>query len=183
MPRREKVQRTSITIVMIALAYVSLYYLNAIVMGTETFNGVAAWLFLPAFIRLLGFLLLGLWSIPALFVAALICVNLSLGLTSHVIVSFFLAVGAPVTLWAVRNLVGVKPSLKNLTGSRILILSVAAALGSGGAYHLGLALVGADFSAASFFTAAFGNIAGTWAVIYMLKILLTLTGRMSFPKV
>ena len=175
--------RTGLTVVMLTLAYISLYELNALVMGTEAFNGVAAWLFLPAFVRLLGFLLVGFWSVPALFVAALVCVDLSLSPTSQLIVSFFLAIGAPVALGVTSKIIGVEAYLRNLNGSRILILSVAAALGSGTAYHIGLAAVGVQtYSAASFFTAAFGDALGTWAVIYILKLLLTLGGNVISSK-
>ena len=176
--------QTGITIVLLALGYVSLYGLNATLIGTEAFNGVAAWLFLPAFVRLLGFLLIGFWSVPALFVAALICVDLSLSPASQILVSFFLAIGAPLALWSVSNLVGVDLSLKNLSGSQILVLSVAAALGSGASYHIGLTLVGVEVhSPASFVTAAFGDAAGTWAVIYILKMLVTVVSRALLPKI
>lgn len=178
------VRTTGITLVLIALAYITLYNLNAALVGTNAFNGVATWLFLPAFVRLLGFLLVGLWSIPALFVAALFCVDLSLSPASQIIVSFFLAVGAPTALWAASNLVGVKPSLQHLSGSQIFVLSVAAALGSGASYHIGLTLVGVEVhSPASFATAAFGDAAGTWAVIYLLKMLVTLASRSVLPRV
>lgn len=147
-------------------------------MGTEAFGGIAVLLFLPAFVRLLGFLLIGLWSIPALFLAALICVDLSLSVTSQIIVSLFLAVGAPLGLLVSSRLIGVTPTLNNLNSTRLLVLSVAAALGSGTAYHTGLTIVGAEtHSAGSFFTAAFGDAAGTWVVIYAIKILLMLVSK------
>lgn len=178
MDNSSSVGRTGITVVMLTLAYISLYELNALVMGTEAFNGVAAWVFLPAFVRLLGFLLVGFWSIPALFVAALFCVDLSLSPTSQVVVSIFLAVGAPIALGIASKVIGVEASLANLTGSRIFILSVAAALGSGAFYHIGLSIVGAQtHSMASFFTSALGDAAGTWVVIYTLKMLLTLASQ------
>lgn len=178
------VLKTCITVALLALCYISLYRLNAMFIGTDAFNGVAAWLFLPAFVRLLGFLLVGFWSIPALFVAALICVDLSLGPAAQIIVCVFLAAGAPIALWAACNLVGVQPSLKNLSGSQLLILSVAAALGSGASYHIGLTLVGADVhSAASFFTSAFGDAVGTWVVIYVLKFFVMLSSRALLPKI
>lgn len=170
-------------VLLVALSYVALYQLNSVLMGTQAFNGVASLLFLPAFVRFLGFLLIGFWSVPGLFIAALLCVDLSLSPISQVIVSLLLALGAPTALWIASKTIAVRPTLDNLTSIRLLILSVAAALGSGAAYHIGLTFVGAQtHSLETFCTAAFGDAAGTWAVIYLLKLLLTLASRLLASK-
>ena len=163
---------------MSAVAFIILYYVNVAITGTEALNGIAAWLFLPAFVRLVAFLLIGYWSIPALFVSALVTIDFSLSPSSHIIVCAFFAIGAPIALGITTKQIGVSPSLKNLSGTQLLVLSVASALGSAAAYHIGLTVVGSQaHSAASFATTALGDAAGTWVVIYTIKLLLTFIGR------
>lgn len=169
----------ALTSSLLAALYIALYQLNVLIMGTEAFSGVASVLFLPAFVRLLGFLLVGLWVVPTLFVAAWWCVDLGLDPTSQIIVAFSLSIGSPIALWVARRLVDIQPKLENLNGIHLLVLSIAAALGNGTAYHLGLSVVGAEpQSINSFMVTALGDAVGTWAIIYSLKTLLIFIGRL-----
>jgi hypothetical protein len=47
--------------VALSVLYIALYYLSDWLVGNEAVGGVASIFFLPAFVRLLGFLLVGYW--------------------------------------------------------------------------------------------------------------------------
>jgi len=159
--------------------YVLLYRLNDILVGNTAFGGVASILFLPAFMRLLGFLIIGPLTFLPLFFAALICVDLGLGAVEQIIVALALASGSQIALVFANRTSGLQPSLVNLTAGRLLLLSFASAVGSSAAYNGALILVG--YANASVYTTAIalvGDALGTWAAIYALKTLLTIVGRL-----
>lgn len=173
-----KIESTALQVAGVAALYVGLYHLSGLITENEQISSVASIFFLPAFVRLLAFLIIGFWSIPALFIAALLCLDLGLDFADRVIVSGFLALGAPLGIAAVSQLIGLEPSLESLTPRQLLLLSIGSALGSSGLYNLGLIVVG--FEQYDFFTQLVtfvGDITGTWALIYLIKILLTIYGR------
>lgn len=173
---------TSIQIVAFAALYVALYELSGKISHNEGFAGVASIFFLPAFVRLLAFLTIGFWSIPALFIAALFCVDLGLDMMDRTIVSAFLAVGAPIGIAISSNLIKLTPSLESLTARQLLWLSIGSALGSSVSYHLGLTVIGFDeHNWSSQWYAFVGDVTGTWAIIYLIKIILTIYGRSLRP--
>lgn len=158
--------------------YVSLYYLTGKLVSNEVPLAVASFLFLPAFARLLGVLVIGLWSIPALFIAGLVCVDLGLGWGGKIVVSAFIATGAPLGIKIASALQGLEPTLSNLTTNRLLGLSLASSLGNMIFYNLSMALVGVgNFNLAINSTTFIGDALGTWAVISIIKIGLTAYGR------
>lgn len=162
----------------ITLLYISLYYLTGALVTNEVPIAIASLLFLPAFARLLGFLVIGFWSIPALFVAGLFCVDLGLNLTEQVVVSGFIATGAPLGIWLAAYLMRLEPALSNLTPSRLLWLSLASSLGNTIFYNTGIALVGVDDFNFELSTIIFiGDAVGTWVMISVIKIGLTAYGR------
>ena len=127
-------------------------------------------LFLPAFVRLLGFLVIGFWIIPSLFFAALFCVDLELSFTPIIIVSIFLAVGGPLGTATVAYWLKLKPSLHNLSPLKLLQLSLGCALGNALFYQFGLYIVG--YAVATPWTAltiVAGDVIGMWTAIYLLK--------------
>lgn len=162
----------------IVVLYVSLYYLTGKLVSTAVPVALASFLFLPAFARLLGVLVIGLWSIPALFIAGLVCVDLGLGWGGKIVVSAFIATGAPLGIRIASALQRLEPTLSNLTPARLLSLSLAGALGNMIFYNLGMALVGVgDFNLAIDGTTFVGDALGTWAVISVIKLGLTGYGR------
>lgn len=169
---------TALTATLLAAGYVGLYQLNVFIMGETAFGGLASLVFLPAFVRLLAVLLIGWWAIPTLFVAAWFCVDLSLSPGSQFIVAGALALGAPLAIQSTRKHAGLHPTLSNLTWRRLLLLSFASAFGNGAAYHLGLLFVGGAPGLVSSFPATIlGDTVGTWAVIYAIKFILNLVGK------
>lgn len=162
----------------VCVLYVLLYRANVLLVGSESFGGIAALIFLPAFIRLLGFLLIRFWTVPPLFVAAWFCIDLGLDPASQFVVALALAVGAPVAIDQMCRAIELQPSLGNLSGRKLLALSAASAVGSSLAYHLALVLVGVEFDLDRTLLATIvGDALGTWAIIYVLKFAMTVAGR------
>lgn len=157
--------------------YVLLYQLNSILMGTEAFGGIASLIFLPAFVRLLGFLFLGLWAIVPLFFAALICVDLGLNFFEQFFVSLALSCGAPLALRVICSIIKISPMLDDLNARKLILLSSASAFGSAAAYHLALLSIGnVSTSNLILIATVIGDALGTWTIIYALKLILNLGG-------
>ena len=163
---------------LIVALYVALYYLTGFLHSENLPTAVASLLFLPAFARLLGFLVIGYWSIPALFIAGLFCVDLGLGFSDRILISAFIATGAPLAIGTASRLLQLQPSLTNLTPIRLLWLSLASSFGNMIFYNTGLASVGLNFFQPKDLAATFiGDAAGTWAIISVIKLSLTSWGR------
>jgi len=137
------------------------------------------WLFYPpAFLRLLAFLLLGYAAIPALFLAQLWGVDFGLNQSEIIIVSAFLAVGGPLGVDLATKVTSLKSSLSNLTPSRLLVLSLACAIGNAIFMRIGLSIVDYEKSKTpDYLSIVIGDTAGTWVMIYLIKTALTLFGR------
>lgn len=172
---------TAITAAVICCLYIILYKVNVLIMGSDDFGGIASLVFLPAFIRLLGFLLIGYWTIPALFVAAWFCVDLGLDPISQFIVALSLSIGSSIATGEVSRAIDLNLTLANLTGAKLLILSLASATGNAAAYYFGLSLVGAEANSSStFYATILGDTLGTWIMIYGLKGVLIILDRHIF---
>ena len=167
----------------IVVLYISLYYLTGKLVSNDLPVVAASFLFLPAFARLLGVLVIGLWSIPALFIAGLICVDLGLGWDGRIVVSAFIATGSSLGIKIASSLQRLEPTLSNLTPARLLWLSLASSLGNMIFYNLSMALVGVgNFNLAINGTTFIGDALGTWAVISLIKLGLTGYGRWGDPR-
>lgn len=168
-------QHNAIFSVIFTFLYLALYYLSDWMVGNQALGGIASLIFLPAFIRLLGFLVIDYLIIPALFVAGLFCVDLGLGLSSKVVVSAFLSVGGPFGVFVVSRLCKLKPSLSNLTPLRLFWLSAGCSLGNAIFYHFGLKVVGiGEYTPIEHLYVFIGDMIGTWCIIYCIKIALNL---------
>lgn len=165
------------------LLYVSLYHLSALVSGPQDTGGLASLFFLPAFVRLLGFLIIDFWIIPALFVAVAFLTltgayDLGPGYAAELVVGAFIAVGGPFGVFVVSRIEGLKPSLVNLTPLRLLGLSIGCAAGNAAAHYLSFMAIGLEPPTANVFLTFFlGDLIGTWVIIYLIKIVLTVYGR------
>lgn len=162
----------------IVVLYVALCYLTGLLAGENLPVALASLLFLPAFARLLGFLVIGYWSIPALFIAELFCIDLGLGLSDRVLVSAFTATGAPLAIATASRLLQLQPGLANLTAIRLLWLSLASSFGNMIFYSTSLTLAGLEFFHPQVLAATFiGDTLGTWAIIYVIKLGMTFWSR------
>lgn len=160
------------------VSYVILFQFNANIISSPANAEVTALVFLPAFVRLLGFLLIGLWSIPFLFFAAALSLNFELNLGAQLTLAAFLEVGAPLSLWLFQKVMPVQLTFDYMTGSQLFAWSLVAAIGSAITYHVGLSITQLEsYSVKSFATAAAGNAAGTFIICYAIKIALTFFGK------
>lgn len=167
-----------------AALYIALYHVSGLITPPQGFEGVASILFLPAFVRLLGFLLIGYWIIPALFLAGVFLTltgsyNLGPGINVELIVTSFTAVGGPLGVFIASRLGKLEPSLENLTALRLMALSIGCAAGNTLFHRLAMESVGLGPSHySSDLVIFFGDFVGTWAIIYLIKTVLTLHGYM-----
>jgi len=173
------IQNKALLAVLFSLLYAGTYRLfqgMGIYHELISFN---PWLFYPpAFLRLAAFLIIGYWSIPALFIAGFCCIDFGMNLTGIAIVSAFCAVGGPFAVDMTSRAISLKPSLSNLTPSRLLILSLACAVGNAVFMKLGLSLANYGKShIPHYFSIIVGDTLGTWVMIYLMKMGLTVWGR------
>lgn len=163
----------------ISAAYIALFYISDFLISRQELVGtVASLYFLPAFVRLLGYLIIGYWVIPALFLAALFCVDLGLDLEARLAISAFLAIGGPLGVAIAGWLCNLKPTVSNLSPARLLILSLGCAAGNSIFYNYGLEVVGHGGAGVNAKAAIFvGDLVGTWVVIYLIKAALATVRR------
>lgn len=167
----------------LGLTYIALYHLSDLFTAVQAIDGVASVFFLPAFIRLLGFLIAGYWIIPTLFFAsAFLCVtgayDLGPGVGPELVIAAVSSVGGPFGVFIASQMAGLKPSLSNLTPLRLLGLSVGCSAGNALFHYLGWSFIGdATFSFVRYFSIFFGDFVGTWAIIYLIKTGLTVCSR------
>ena len=166
-----------------ALLYTGMYFLSDLFVDNQATYGLASLVFLPAFVRLLGFMLIGFWIIPALFIATGVLIatdayDIAPGHDAEIIVGILTAIGAPLGAYFTSRLIGLKVTLANLTPARLLWMSVGCSLGNAVFYRLSLELSGIHLYSTPIGTTIFiGDVVGTWVIIYILKGALTNLGR------
>ena len=165
--------------VVFSLLYVGTYRLFQSMGIYQELISFDPWLFYPpAFLRLAAFLVIGYWSVPALFVAGFCCIDFGMDLTGIAIVSAFCAVGGPFAVDMAARATALKASLSNLTPSRLLILSLACAIGNAAFMKMGLSIVNYETSKMpDYLSIVIGDTIGTWVMIYLIKGALTLYGK------
>lgn len=163
-----------------AFFYIALYHASGLIIAPQGFEGIASAFFLPAFVRLLGFLLIGYWIIPALFVAGEVlsvtgAYDLGPGMVSELTVCACTAVGGPFGVFVASRIGGLRSSLDNLSPARLLGLSIGCAAGNAIFYRVGLEFAGIDkVGFANDLYVFCGDFIGTWAIIYLIKSFMTL---------
>lgn len=161
-----------------SVLYVILYHLSDLLAGNEAVGGVASVIFLPAFVRLFGFLVIRWWIVPALFVAGLFCVDLGLNIQARVVVSTAIAFGGAVGIYVVARATRLSPMLSGLNAMQLLWLSLGCAVGNALFYNAALMIVRLNQNQGNFaFEIFLGDAIGTWVMILLVKWLLTLSGR------
>lgn len=165
------------------LLYIALWHLSDVFASVQGVDGVASVFFLPAFIRLLGFLIVGYWVIPTLFLASVFLsvtggYDLGPGLVPELIIASFTSVGGPFGVFLASRMANLKPSLSNLTPLRLLGLSIGCAAGNAIFHYFAWVVIGDNtFLPLRYFSIFFGDFVGTWAIIYLIKTLLTVYSR------
>lgn len=163
--------------------YMLLAYATSAVGVYENVISFNTWIFYPpAFVRLVAFLVLGFWSVPFIFVA-----QLTLGAAvldpaaefASPAVAFATAVGAPLAAAIAARAISLKTDLSDLSGLRLLVLSIACACGNALFVRASLMMSGQGDPSTmpDYLSIIAGDTIGTWAVIYVLKGTLTVFGR------
>lgn len=168
--------RTFATAGMFAVLYVILFHVSDLILGNVHFGGFASLLFLPAFIRLLGYLMVGPWIIPGLFLASCWLVftgayDIAPGNDVEHLVSAATAIGGPLGVAVAARVARLETNLANLTPLRLLALSFACSAGNALFYYASLRLTSLGAGPASSIFAIFaGDMLGTWMIIYLIKL-------------
>ena len=168
-------KRAALTALLFALASVLLFYLSGALVGNQTIGGIASLVFLPAFIRLLGFLVIGYWIVPALFLAgaylsAAGAYDIAPGLYAELLITGATAVGGPLGVAIVSRWIKLEATLANLTPLRLLALSFGCSLGNAFFHHAGMISLGLSDGISEGTVSIFiGDMIGSWVIIYGLK--------------
>jgi hypothetical protein len=159
-----------------ALVFVGSLWANQELFAHSEFVRGVNWIYLPAGIRLLSTLLLGVDGALGLLLASW-GVNFFYFFPDDPVRSFvggIIATAAPYAMYRLaREAYGLNASLSNLTAGRLLLLSVAYAIAGPLLHHIWFYLSGDTQNIVSRFFAMFvGDLSGTLIVIYTLKALL-----------
>lgn len=133
-----------------------------------TIGEVAALPFLPAFVRVAGFLLIGLWIIPALFAAFTLLTITGLmvypdvDMQTQLLLGIPVALGGPLAMALTTYLARMSTDLVDLRLRHLLLFSLSCAAGNALFYNAGLILAGLGMPDMSLSNAIFvGDLIGT----------------------
>ena len=112
------------------------------------FDAIVALPFLPAGVRVLGFLLIGLWISPFLYLAFIfmsltgLMIYPGLGMSDQLILGVSVAIGGPVALCLLTKATKISVDLLDLTPLKVLIFASTCAAGNALFYNAGLMAAG-----------------------------------------
>jgi hypothetical protein len=166
----------ALSVIGTALVFVGSLWANQELFTHSEFIRGVNWVYLPAGIRLLSTLLLGLDGALGLLIASWL-VDFFYFFPNDPVRSFvggILATAAPYAVYRLaREIYGLDASLANLTAGRLLILTVAYAIAGPLLHHIWFYLSGDTHDIVPrFFAMVAGDLSGTLIVIYTLKIVL-----------
>jgi hypothetical protein len=165
-----------ISIIVSAALYFSAYHLNEWLFKAFEIHSSANWIFLPAGLRLICTLLLGINGAVGLLIGALLA-NYSTSLLDIItsVGDSFIGAGAPLLAYLLALHTGMPKSLHRLSATRLSVLALMYALISSLLYSLWYVArdVYPNFLH-NWVTMFIGDLLGTLIIIYTLKILLAL---------
>ena len=173
--------------IFIVLLYVVLYYIVQKTGLNETRFQSVSFFFLPAMARLMAALILGLWSIPALFVGGAVCIfagwyDLGPGVGREFIMNSLSALGAPLGTYLVLKFRQIHPDLAGLTAKDLICLSAGCAMGNAVFLWFGFILLGLEGPGHGVLWGIFfGDWIGVWVMVLVLKLALQSFGRILGP--
>ena len=110
------------------------------------FRPVVALPFLPAGVRVLGFLLIGLWVSPFCSLPLLLSLTglmvYGLGMSDQLLLGVLVAIGGPLALWLLTKATKISVDLLDLTPLKVLIFAFTCAAGNALFYNAGLIAAG-----------------------------------------
>ena len=173
--------------VFLAFLYAFLFLLTKELGLTSANVGLISYFFLPAFVRIIAFLIFGPIAIPILFGGGLICVvmgwyDLGSGYAPELIVTLLTSIGAPIGAFIVAHLRGIRPDLHGMSPWDLLWLSAGCAAGNALLLVLALQAVGAVPQSFGLFAGIFiGDCVGAWLVLLVLRAFLPTLVRLLAP--
>lgn len=163
-----------------SVTYYIFYQLNDWLFSSFELHSGANWIYLPAGLRLLFTLLLGIEGAIGIFIAAL---AISLSNLAHIdfttmLVSCLISAAMPYLAYRIALHFGMPPSLENLSVNALLVLTFLYALLNSAAHSAWYRLrdVSPD-SLNTFFVMFVGDLIGTLIIIYTIKFILVLFDR------
>ncbi|MFM7028738.1 MAG: hypothetical protein ACKOXK_08710 [Chakrabartia sp.] len=174
--------RVALSAFFVAL-YVALFWVTNALVGALVLQGLVSLLFLPAFVRLISFLVLGFWAMPLLFFAGYLCILLGFydiapGNNVEIAATIAMAIGAPVGTWIVMKLRRVRPDLNALSPLDLLWLSLGCSLGNAVVQKMALlTMLPAPPGRGIMIGLFIGDTLGTWLAIMLVKAGLTFASR------
>lgn len=179
----DKLQAPLLTRLGLLVLYTGLFWLTEQLQSAQIFDNTVSLIFLPAFVRLMAFLVIGWEAVPLLIAGGFLTVLLGLydlgpGEIREYVMTIFGAVGGPLGAWLGMKFLNVSRSLTDLSPPRLLFLSLACALGNALTVALGLSLIGASAAGLHLMVGILvGDTIGTWLAILTLKACFTYWGR------
>ncbi len=163
--------------------YVGLFGLTHALIGVQSFDGLVSLLFLPAFVRLMAFLVIDFWTIPLLFLSGYVCIlfgwyDVAPGNSVEISATVAMAFGSTLGTWVAMRLRRVRADLFALSPLDLLWLSIGCSLGNALLQSLALYLALTTPPHFGVMAAIFwGDTLGTWLTILLVRAGLLLANR------
>ena len=161
------------------LAYVALWLPLDLGADLSGLGEIVSVPFLPAAVRVIGFLLIGLWIIPFLLIAFGILTFIGamaypgVTATGLVVLGLVVASGGPVAMALVTRLASLRRDVIDLGWRDLTLLCAVCAAGNALSYNAGLVIVGVSRPSASLAPAIFlGDFMGGFIVLGLAALLL-----------
>ena len=169
-----------ISVLIAAMLYFGCFHLNMMLFKNFELHSGANWIFLPAGIRLLCTLLLGVEGAIGLLVASLIIATNTLsgmGLVTN-LVSACISAGAPYLVYRLALMNGMPATLEKLSAAKLVLLCIVYAFVNALLHAIWYALRSVHGDLMSGFTTMFiGDLVGTLIVLYAMKMVLATVRR------
>jgi len=169
-----------ISILSSASLYFGCFHLNMMLFNTLELHSGANWIFLPAGVRLLCTLLLGVEGAIGLLIASLIISTQTygeMGLLTNV-VSSFISAGAPYLVYRLALINGLPATLEKLTAAKLALLCLVYAFVSALLHSIWYTLRSVNTDMLTGFAAMFtGDLVGTLIILYAMKMVLAAVRR------
>jgi len=169
-----------ISILASASLYFGCFHLNMMLFNTLELHSGANWIFLPAGVRLLCTLLLGVEGAIGLLIASLIISTQTyseMGLLTNV-VSSFISAGAPYLVYRLALINGLPATLEKLNAAKLALLCLVYAFMSALLHSIWYTLRSVNTDMLTGFAAMFtGDLVGTLIILYAMKIILAAVRR------
>jgi hypothetical protein len=169
-----------ISVLISATLYFGCFHLNMMLFNTLELHSGANWIFLPAGVRLLCTLLLGLEGAIGLLIASLIIsiqIYGDMGIVTN-LVSACISAGAPYLVYRLALINGMPATLEKLNAAKLAALCLVYAFVSALLHSVWYTLRSVNTDMLTGFTAMFiGDLIGTLIILYAMKIVLATIRR------